>query len=186
MGMSKAIQERLVTAMNGANGVLTGCVRYGNVLSSNGSVVPFFKQLLDKGERSLPVTDAAMTRFMLTLEQAIDLVLFACANLKGGDTVVSDLPSFKVVDLAEVMLEAYGGGEVRYVGIRPGEKIHETLLSNEEMRRARKLDGYYVVRGYTSEEEHLRNVEGEFSSRSARCMSREEIRALLVSEGLLP
>lgn len=185
MGMTKAIQERLITAYSGVGGLKTGCIRYGNVLASNGSVVPFFKSLLEKGERVLPVTDPKMTRYMLTLSEGIDLVLYACSTVEDGETMVMHRPAFRVVDLAEVMLEAYGGGEIRLTGIRPGEKIHETLLSSEEMRRATNDGDFYTVHRYKSENEVFEDVDRELRSDNAKLMTKDELGKLLKAEKLL-
>jgi UDP-N-acetylglucosamine 4,6-dehydratase len=179
MGMTKALQERLICSLSGEGGLKAGCVRYGNVLASNGSVVPYFDSLLRAGERTLPVTDPHMTRFMLTLTQSINLVFYASQMIEAGEIVVADLPAFRIIDLAEVMLEARGGGEVRIVGIRPGEKIHECLISNEEMRRAEKREGYYIIRRYDSPDRHYAAAEGDFSSGNTRLLSRDELREVL-------
>jgi FlaA1/EpsC-like NDP-sugar epimerase len=186
MGMTKAIQERLVCSASGEGRLKAGCVRYGNVLASNGSVVPYFAELLRSGQRTLPVTDARMTRFMLSLDQSIDLVLYAASIVEDGEIVVAELPAFRVIDLAEVMLEGHGGGEVRVVGIRPGEKVHELLISNEEMRRTERCDGYYVIRRYDCAERHYAAVEGDYSSGTSRLMTRDELRCVLRREHFLP
>ena len=185
MGMTKAIQERLVCAASGEGGLRAGCVRYGNVLASNGSVVPYFRDLLGRGERVLPVTDPHMTRFMLTLGEGVDLVLYAAGAIADGEVVVADLPAFRVVDLAEVMLEAHGGGEVKIVGMRPGEKVHEALISNEEMRRTDRRDGYYVIRRHACDGFQYAAADGEFSSGNTRLMTKAELQDVLWREELL-
>ena len=185
MGMTKAIQERLICSLSGEGGLKAGCVRYGNVLASNGSVVPYFADLLRQGERTLPVTDLRMTRFMLTLRESIELVLFACAAVEAGEVVVADLPAFRIADLAEVLLDAHGGGHIRGLGVRPGEKIHECLISNEEMRRTERREGYYVIRHYDSPDSHYEDVDGEYSSGTARLLSKGELRDILVREEFL-
>jgi UDP-N-acetylglucosamine 4,6-dehydratase/5-epimerase len=185
MGMTKALQERLICSVSGEGGLKAGCVRYGNVLASNGSVVPFFAELLRRGERTLPVTDVRMTRFMLTLRESIDLVLYAASIIADGEIVVADLPAFRITDLAEVMLAAIGGGETRVIGIRPGEKVHELLISNEEMRRTEKRDGYYVIRRYDCAESHYKAVEGDYSSETSKMLSQEELRSILLREKFL-
>jgi FlaA1/EpsC-like NDP-sugar epimerase len=185
MGMTKAIQERLISAASADGTLRTGCVRYGNVLASNGSVAPYFRSLLRDGARVLPVTDERMTRFMLTLGDGIDLVLYAAKAASDGEIIVADLPAFRVIDLAEVMLEAHGGGRVQIAGIRPGEKLHESLISNEEMRRTERHEGYFVVRRHSNDNCQYSPVDGEYSSGSTRLMSREELRQVLIQEQLI-
>lgn len=187
MGMSKALHERVVSSFAG-QGMKVGVVRYGNVLASNGSVVPYFQELLRRGEQVLPVTDRRMTRFVLTLEDSVDLVRYAFCNCAEGETYILDLPAFPIWRLAEVMAEAAGGAEVREVGIRPGEKLHETLISGEEMRRASRSDGVWTLRRYRSAEELFPASQEEtpLASDGARQLDREEIRALLERQGCLP
>jgi UDP-N-acetylglucosamine 4,6-dehydratase len=145
-GMTKGLQEKLLVSWEGSSGMLVTGVRYGNVLASQGSVVPYFAALLAKGETTLPITALAMTRFLLTLHQAVDLVLQA-AEAPAGALLVPVLSAVAVTDLADEMLAAAGQqrGAYRVVGVRPGEKIHETLLSSDERRRARDLGSYYEV-----------------------------------------
>lgn len=119
-------------------------VRYGNVDGSNGSVMPYFKKLAAEGKR-LPVTDPRMTRFSISMEKAIDLVLKAIGScqMMPGTIWIPKLPSFQVVDL----VEALSNMEPVYVGIRPGEKLHETLLTEEEARLTEDIGDYYVIYG---------------------------------------
>ncbi len=185
MGMTKAIQERMVIAASGAGGLRAGCVRFGNVLASNGSVLPFFKGLLDRGARVLPVTEPGMTRFMMTLEEGAEYALRTCRLLEGGEVVVPALPAFSVVDLAKVLLDAYGSGRVEFTGARPGEKLHETLVSPEEVDRAEAREGYFVVRPHPRRPGPAPAEAAEYRSDTARRMSREEIRSLLYRERCL-
>jgi len=116
------------------------CVRYGNVVGSRGSVVPLFKKQAIEGR--ITITDERMTRFWITLAQAVDLVLYALENMTGGEIFIPKIPSMKVVDLAEAM----GPGLPREViGIRPGEKVHEVLLTDDESRHAIDAGDVYVV-----------------------------------------
>jgi UDP-N-acetylglucosamine 4,6-dehydratase len=187
MGMTKAIQERLVLSASGTGGLRAGCVRFGNVLGSNGSVLPFFQGLLDGGVRVLPVTAAGMTRFMMTLDEGAEYALRTCRRLEGGEVVVPALAAFRVVDLAKVLLNAYGGGHIELTGARPGEKLHETLISREELDRAEARDGHYVVCRY-GPRPGLAPAEAEteeYRSDTARRMSRQEIRLLLYRERCL-
>jgi UDP-N-acetylglucosamine 4,6-dehydratase/5-epimerase len=150
MGMTKALQERLITQANFApnnKGTKLGCVRYGNVLGSRGSVIPFFRNLLEQND-TLPITHPQMTRFLLTLSDAIDLVLYATENIEGGEIFVRKAPAGKILDLAKILHHRYGKDQFKYhiVGVRPGEKIHEVLVSEEEMLRAEDLGDYYTIK----------------------------------------
>lgn len=148
MGMTKAVQERLTIAANLSplnHGTIFGCVRYGNVMSSRGSVIPFFKNKLKKGEE-LTITHAEMTRFMLTLTDAIDLVMFALENVKGGEIFVKKSPSTKVLDVARILSEDYGKEfKYRVIGKFAGEKIHEILISEEELIRTIDMGNYFRI-----------------------------------------
>ena len=191
MGMTKALQERLVCSYRSHNPALVCCcVRYGNVLASKGSVVPFFLERLRRGERVLPVTHPEMTRFLLTLDQAVDLVLFALARGGPGQLFVSRLRSISIVDLAEVMLDAFGGGSWTEVGIRPGEKIHEILVTAEELGRAQEvIDDIAGHRYYRIDRARHGDPVGHrapLSSGTCERMDKTEIRELLVTNGLLP
>lgn len=191
MGMSKALQERLVASYAGC-GTNIGIVRYGNVLASNGSVIPFFKGLLESGADRLPVTDRRMTRFVLTLKDSVYLVLYALNHCKSGETFVMDLPAFKIWDVAEVMAKAGSrkGRQVKVaeIGIRPGERLHEALISSEEMRRAVRKDGFWIIRRYQSGNELFQpsRQEKSLNSKMARQLSKSEIERLLRQEGCLP
>ena len=184
MGMTKAVQEKLVHAFLPRSGMISCCVRYGNVLASRGSVIPYFKSILQSGGRTLPVTSPHMTRFMLTLPQAIDLVMYAAATGVAGDLFVSHIPAFLLSDLAAVMLAHYGSeGATTVVGIRPGEKLHETLLSEDEMRCAVRVGGHYRIN-----EALRRDADAgvaPLTSDTCERLTREGIRDLLVCEGVL-
>src|SRR5688572_19606574 len=174
MGMTKAIQERVICAAAAQVGFHAGCVRFGNVLASTGSVVLYFRELLRQGTRVLPVTDRQMTRFMMTLPMAADFVLHASRVVADGEILVCDLPAFRVVDLADVMLEAHGGGKVEFVGIRPGEKIHEMLISNVELPRTTRVDEYFVIRRHSQFESHHLPGISEYASNTVRIMDKTE------------
>ena len=192
MGMSKALQERVVSSFAGGK-TRFGTVRYGNVLASNGSVVPFFKSVLERGADSLPVTDRRMTRFVLTLSDSVDLVLYAMRHCANGEIFVLDLPAFLIWDVAEVMAERTLNASgrriaVQEVGVRPGEKIHETLLSPEEMRHASRNGEFWTVRPITSSEELFApgSQEKRLSSDTAPRMTKPEIANLLDQQRCFP
>lgn len=127
-GATKLTQGKLFAAGNsyaGEHGTRFGVVRYGNVMGSRGSVIPFFISLLDAGATALPITDARMTRFMITLEQGVVLVWRAFDDLEGGEIYVRKIPSMKMTDLAKTLMP---NGQLDHVGIRPGEKLHEQMI----------------------------------------------------------
>lgn len=117
-------------------------VRYGNVAGSRGSVIPFFAERLRQGAETLPVTDARMTRFWIHLETGVKLVIHALKNANGGEVFIAKIPSFRIVDLAQVMNP---GRPYREVGIREGEKLHEIMITTEDARRTYEYDKYYVI-----------------------------------------
>ncbi len=142
-GATKLVAEKLLTQGNAYSGwrqTKFSCVRYGNVIGSRGSVVPLFFEQQKNGV--ITITDERMTRFWITLEQGVRLVIECVGLMRGGEIFVPKLPSMKVTDLANVIAPE---AEVRYIGIRPGEKIHETLLTEEEASHARESADYFVV-----------------------------------------
>jgi FlaA1/EpsC-like NDP-sugar epimerase len=149
MGMSKAMMEKIVCAQNQFEGeTVFCCVRYGNVMGSRGSVIPLFQQLLQQG-KPLTITVPQMTRFLLTLDQSVDLVLHALTGSKGGEIFVRKAPACTVMDLAKAMRRKYSprGDDhpIEVVGIRPGEKIHEVLVNEYEVHRATEDVSYFTV-----------------------------------------
>lgn len=166
MGMTKALQERLVLKGNLSRqnkGTKLCCVRYGNVLRSRGSVVPFFRRQLQMGQ-TLTITDERMTRFLLTLNEAIDLVLYAAEHTQGGEIFVRKAPAARVTDIAKVLADEAGKPcEYRVIGILPGEKLHEILVSEEELVRVRDFGQYYAVQPWWSSARY-NEIEREFGS----------------------
>jgi UDP-glucose 4-epimerase len=148
MGMTKALQERLVLHGNLSrtnNGTKLTCIRYGNVLRSRGSVVPFFRGQLTQGKR-LTITDERMTRFLLTLNDAIDLVMYATQTTRGGEIFVRKAPSARVLDIARILSEEAGKQfEYNIIGSLPGEKLNEILVSEEELERTEDCGDYYMI-----------------------------------------
>ena len=191
MGMTKALHERVVASFAG-QGLRVAIVRYGNVLASNGSVVPYFAQLIESGASELPVTDRRMTRFCLTLQESVYLVLHALTRGEDGSTYVLDLPAFRIWDLAEVMAEAAARPDqpirVRETGIRPGEKLHESLISAEEMRRTTREGSVFRIARYRSGDEKFppARTEKSLSSDAAQSLTKPQIVDLLRANGLLP
>jgi UDP-N-acetylglucosamine 4,6-dehydratase len=142
-GATKLCAEKIVTQGNayaGSGRARFASVRYGNVVGSRGSVVPLFLRQRSAGE--ITVTDDSMTRFWITLDQAVQFVISSLERMHGGEVFVPQIPSMRVSDLAEALAP---GVPRRVIGIRPGEKIHEVLLTEDEARHARKFDGYYAI-----------------------------------------
>lgn len=145
-GSTKQCAERLVVAANaysGAAGTRFACVRYGNVIGSQGSVVPLFKRLAANGAKALPITDPRMTRFFFSIEEAVAFTLSSAEMMAGGEVFVPKISARRVVDLARE-IAPHLPHEI--VGIRPGEKIHEVLISEDESRAAIELSDRYVIR----------------------------------------
>jgi FlaA1/EpsC-like NDP-sugar epimerase len=144
MGMSKAVAERIFTAANVLNSrTRFVCVRYGNVLASRGSVIPLFHQQIRRGG-PVTVTADTMTRFLMTLDQAVDTVFEAVAHAERGEIVVPVAPSANVIDIAKALIGSRTI-EIRMTEVRPGEKEHEILVSEEECRHTYRRGGYYVI-----------------------------------------
>lgn len=148
MGISKAMAEKLMVAKARAQGdveTVLCATRYGNVMASRGSVIPLFVSQLKDG-KPLTVTDPNMTRFLMSLEDSVDLVLYAFENGKQGDIFVQKAPASTVADLAQALKELFGkSNPVRVIGTRHGEKLYESLISREEMAKAEDMGGYYRI-----------------------------------------
>ena len=148
-GMCKAISERLyIDYANKQKDVKVVLCRYGNVLESTGSVIPYFKKLLESGVSSLPITDERMTRFTITLKESVELIDWAYNHIEShGAIVVPKLKSMFITDLAKVLAKDYGHDDIdlNFVGIRPGEKLHEEMVSLEESMRTKEYDKYFMI-----------------------------------------
>ena len=144
-GGTKLVSDKLFIAANayaGAKDINFSIVRYGNVAGSRGSVIPFFYDKIKKGETDLPITDYRMTRFWISLQQGVELVIKALHDAKGGETFISKIPSFKITDLAEAMLPGCNKPEV---GIREGEKLHEIMVTVEDSMTTYEYDKHFIV-----------------------------------------
>lgn len=144
-GASKLASDKIMVAANNLSGDLGtkfSVVRYGNVIGSRGSVVPLFQSLMAKGVASLPITDARMTRFFITLEQGVAFVLSSLAMMRGGEIFVPKIPSMKIVDVAGAVAPDLPH---RIVGIRPGEKLHEVMITEDDARMTLELADRYVI-----------------------------------------
>jgi len=197
MGVSKAMAEKLVVAKSRAvpdGGPVMCCTRYGNVMGSRGSVIPLFARQLQQGER-LTVTDPKMTRFLMSLEDSVDLVLHAFEHGRQGDIFIQKAPASTMGDLAQAMMDLFERKEaVRVIGTRHGEKLHETLLSREERARAEDRDRYFRVRAddrdlnykkyFVEGEERVSELE-DYTSENTRRLSIAEIKEVLTKHRLL-
>ena len=184
MGMTKALQERILLEANrDLPETKFVCVRYGNVIASRGSIIPLFVDQIGKGG-PVTITLAEMTRFLLSLEKAVDTVLTAVREGRRGETYVPQVAAAKVVDIARALMSDGSEVEMKFTGIRPGEKIHEIMVSEEECFRTTERNGYYVILPVLPE---LRDVsefesalQGEYSS-ADKNLDIPELRSLLQS-----
>ncbi len=194
-GATKLASDKLFIAANnmkGARDIKFSIVRYGNVMASRGSVIPLFQKLARQGVKRLPITHPEMTRFWITLDEAVDFVMRCFETMKGGEVFVPKIPSMKITDLARAILP---DAEFEVVGIRPGEKLHETLVSVDESFNTLEFKEYYVIVPsitFTGRPEYQINVWGEkgvkkeygfvFSSnKNDRWLTVEDIRSKLKS-----
>ena len=143
-GATKLVAEKIFIAANAYAGgrVKFSVVRYGNVVGSRGSVIPLFLNLKEQGIQEIPITDTKMTRFWITLEQSVNLVLKALEESEGGEVFVPKIPSMRIIDVAKAINPSC---RFKTIGIRAGEKIHETLISEDEVRATKIFDGIYVI-----------------------------------------
>lgn len=144
-GGTKLVSDKLFVSANayaGAKDVNFSVVRYGNVAGSRGSVIPFFRNIVAQGGTALPITDYRMTRFWISLDEGVQLVIKALTEAKGGETFISKIPSFKITDLAQAILP---GCEMPEVGIREGEKLHEVMVTREDSMLTYEYEKHFIV-----------------------------------------
>lgn len=144
-GSTKMVSDKLFAAANaysGESGTKFSVVRYGNVAGSRGSVIPFFQKIIEENGDKLPITDYRMTRFWISLEEGVKLVIKALEESRGGETFISKIPSFRVTDLAQAMLP---GCEMPEVGIREGEKLHEVMVPAEDSGHTYEYDNHFII-----------------------------------------
>jgi len=144
-GASKLASDKIFVAANnlsGSIGTRFSVVRYGNVVGSRGSVIPFFQKLIDQGAKTLPITDKRMTRFWITLTQGVNFVLSSLEMMQGGEVFVPRIPSMKITDLAEAMAPKL---KQEIVGIRPGEKLHEVMVPIDDGRSTLQYEDRYII-----------------------------------------
>ena len=144
-GGTKLVSDKLFISANAYTGDKNtnfSVVRYGNVAGSRGSIIPIFEKIMKEGKTSLPITDFRMTRFWITLDEGVELVFKALEESKGGETYISKIPSFKVTDLAEAMLEK---ARLKEIGIREGEKLHEAMITKDDSRTTYEYEKHYII-----------------------------------------
>ena len=191
MGITKAIEEKVAVAKSRNSGkTKICCTRYGNVMCSRGSVIPLWIDQIKAGN-PITITEPNMTRFIMSLEEAVDLVLFAFQNGVSGDILVQKAPACTIETLAKAVTGLFAPGhEIKVIGIRHGEKMYETLLTNEECAKAEDMGNFYRVpadnRGlnydkYFKEGETERNTLTEFNSNNTRILNVEETKAKIAA-----
>lgn len=190
MGITKAVEEKVAVAKSRMSGkTKICCTRYGNVMCSRGSVIPLWIDQIKAGN-SITVTEPSMTRFIMSLDEAVDLVLFAFEHGENGDLLIMKAPACTIQTQAEAVCELFGGKkeEIKVIGIRHGEKMYETLLTNEECAKAIDMGDFYRVpadnRGlnydkYFKEGDDKRNTLTEFNSNNTRRLNLEETKATI-------
>ena len=192
MGITKAIEEKVAVAKSRMSGkTKICCTRYGNVMCSRGSVIPLWIEQIKQGN-PITLTEPSMTRFIMSLEEAVDLVLFAFEHGENGDLLIQKAPACTIQTQAEAVCELFGGKkeDIKVIGIRHGEKMYETLLTNEECAKAVDLGNFYRVpadnRGlnydkYFKDGDAKRNTLTEFNSNNTRLLNVEETKAKIAS-----
>ena len=192
MGITKAIEEKVAVAKSRNSGkTKICCTRYGNVMCSRGSVIPLWIDQIKNGN-PITVTEPSMTRFIMSLEEAVDLVLFAFEHGENGDLLIQKAPACTIETQARAVCELFGGNkeDIKVIGIRHGEKMYETLLTNEECAKAIDMGNFYRVpadnRGlnydkYFKEGDENRNKLTEFNSNNTRLLNVEETKAKIAS-----
>lgn len=192
MGITKAIEEKVAVAKSrSSRGTKICCTRYGNVMCSRGSVIPLWIEQI-KNNQPITLTEPSMTRFIMSLNEAVDLVLFAFEHGENGDILVQKAPACTIGTQAEAVCELFGGKkeDIRVIGIRHGEKMYETLLTNEECAKAIDMGNFYRVpadnRGlnydkYFKEGDEKRNPLHEFDSNNTELLTIAEVKEKLLS-----
>ena len=191
MGISKAMMEKVMVAharLADASKTVLCATRYGNVMGSRGSVIPLFMEQLRSG-KPLTITDPKMTRFLMSLEESVELVLYAFKNAQPGDIFVQKAPAATIENLAKALAQLFKSpSEPKIIGTRHGEKLYETLVSREEMARAQEIDGYYRIPAdgrdlnyaqyYSQGEIAVSQIE-DYTSHNTQLLNVEQVKALL-------
>jgi FlaA1/EpsC-like NDP-sugar epimerase len=185
MGTTKLLAEKLMIAGNdyGARTTIFACCRFGNVAGSTGSVIPLFKkQILE--DKKITITDTEMTRFIISKDKAIELVLLSGTMARGGEIFIFKMPTLNINDLAESMIEKYGNASKEIIGRRAGEKMYEEIMTEEEMSRAYEGEDIYIVSPQIADPDleslnGLKKVKGIKNSRDMSLLSKNEILKIL-------
>ena len=192
MGITKALEEKVAVAKSRTSGkTRICCTRYGNVMCSRGSVIPLWIDQIKNGQ-PITVTEPSMTRFIMSLEEAVDLVLFAFEHGQNGDLFIQKAPACTIQTQAEAVCELFGGKkeDIRVIGIRHGEKLYETLLTNEECAKAEDMGDFYRVPAdnrslnydkFFSEGDEQRSTLTEFNSNNTRILNVAETKARIAA-----
>ena len=192
MGITKALEEKVAVAKSRTSGkTRICCTRYGNVMCSRGSVIPLWIDQIRNGQ-PVTVTEPTMTRFIMSLEEAVDLVLFAFEHGQNGDLFIQKAPACTIQTQAEAVCELFGGKkeDIRVIGIRHGEKLYETLLTNEECAKAEDMGDFYRVPAdnrslnydkFFSEGDEQRSTLTEFNSNNTRILNVSETKARIAA-----
>jgi len=192
-GYTKSLAEKIIIQANQISSTSFVCIRGGNALGSNGSVVPFFIQQI-KEKNEMTITSKEMTRFFLTLEEAVNLIFSAVKNSYGGETFVMKMPSFKILDLIDILKENYGDEhtKVTTIGIKPGEKLHEVLISEHESNNAYYYDENYIFIIPQIDIENVKNINlqnykkfDKISFSSEIIFSKDKLKIFLKNGGFL-
>jgi len=196
-GATKLLMERLFVSANNYKGhhdVKFLCVRYGNVLGSRGSIVPQFLEQIQSGKK-ITITDPSMTRFNITMPQALELILRAIKNGNGGEVFIPKLKAYKVADMKDAMLELTNGkNETEMISVRPGEKFHELLINKHEIRNTFENDDDYILIDQSvlqfnpHEYSNLKktSLKDEYSSDKVDLFTKDQIKEILIEEKLVP
>jgi UDP-N-acetylglucosamine 4,6-dehydratase/5-epimerase len=180
MGMTKALMEKLALSVDFPGKTNINCVRYGNVLYTRGSVIPLFvNQIFQK--KDLTITEPNMTRFLMKIEDSLDLAVKTTQLKSSGNILVKKSPAAKIINVANVLLKIFNSkSKIKIVGLRPGEKKYETLITREEMIKTKSFSGYYVIN-----DKHIKNKTNktypEYDSNSTKQLNNEELKKLILS-----
>ena len=192
MGLSKALMEKIIIAKSRTinnNETILCITRYGNVMGSRGSVIPLFAKLI-KSNKSITVTDPNMTRFLMLLDEAVDLVIYAFQNARQGDIFIRKSPACTIGDLVKAMLEIFNSNnKIKIIGTRHGEKLYETLVTREELVRIEDLKDYYRIpvddrdlnyNKYFFEGKSIKSSQEDYNSHNTTRLNVKEIKKLLL------
>ena len=180
MGMTKALMEKLALSVDFPGKTNINCVRYGNVLYTRGSVIPLFVNQIFK-KKDLTITEPNMTRFLMKIEDSLDLAVKTTQLKSSGNVFVKKSPAAKIINVANVLLKIFNSkSKIKIVGLRPGEKKYETLITREEMIKTKSFSGYYVIN-----DKHIKNKANktypEYDSNSTKQLNNEELKKLILS-----